>query len=77
MLLLISSLDKRHIDRIISCSELPYKISPKIHLPTIAELLSGKKIDMPPIKQVGATFKKAERFKGKKGEQLALSGEKK
>ncbi|MCJ7833510.1 MAG: restriction endonuclease [Deltaproteobacteria bacterium] len=48
---------------------------PKIQLLTIAELLAGKKVDMPPIKQVGATFKKAERFKGDRAEQLAL-GEK-
>jgi adenine specific DNA methylase Mod len=46
---------------------------PKIQLLTIAELLAGKPIDMPPIRQVGATFKKAERFKGKKGEQLVIS----
>jgi DNA modification methylase len=45
---------------------------PKIQLLTIAELLAGKKIDMPPIKQVGATFKKAERFTGDKSEQLEL-----
>lgn len=33
---------------------------PKIQLITIAELLAGiKKVEMPPIKQVGATFKKA------------------
>ncbi len=38
---------------------------PKIQLFTIAELLLGKKIDMPPIKQVGATFKKAERHQPK------------
>jgi hypothetical protein len=44
----------------------------KIQLLTIAELLAGKKIDMPPIKQVGATFKKAERFKGDKSEQLEI-----
>jgi len=50
---------------------------PKIQLLTIAELLAGKKIDMPPIKQVGATFKKAERFKGDKSEQLALSDKEK
>ena len=47
----------------------------RLQLLTVAELLAGKRIDMPPIKQVGATFKKAERFKGKKGEQLKL-GEK-
>jgi DNA modification methylase len=45
---------------------------PKIQLLTIAELLSGKKIEMPPIKQVEATFKKAERFKGEKAEQLEI-----
>jgi len=46
---------------------------PKIQLLTIAELLAGKKIEMPPIKQVEATFKKAEKFKGEKTEQLKLS----
>jgi site-specific DNA-methyltransferase (adenine-specific) len=45
---------------------------PKIQLLTIAELLAGKKIDMPPIRQVDATFKKAEKFKGKKPEQLEI-----
>jgi hypothetical protein len=33
---------------------------------------SAKKIKMPPIKQVSATFKKAERFKGKEEEQLEI-----
>jgi len=46
---------------------------PKIQLLTIADLLSGKKIEMPPVKQVGATFKKAERFAGDKSEQLELT----
>ena len=36
---------------------------PKIQLLTVADLLSGKKIEMPPIKQVGATFKKAPKAK--------------
>jgi site-specific DNA-methyltransferase (adenine-specific) len=49
---------------------------PKIQLLTIADLLSGKKIDMPPIKQVSATFKRAERFKGDKSEQLVLADKK-
>ena len=40
----------------------------------IARLLAGRKIDMPPIRQVGATFKKAERFRSKEGEQLKLTG---
>ncbi len=34
---------------------------PKIQLLTVADLLAGKQIDMPPVKQVGATFKKAPR----------------
>jgi site-specific DNA-methyltransferase (adenine-specific) len=44
---------------------------PKVQLLTITELLAGKKIEMPPIKQVEATFKKAERFK-REGEQLEI-----
>lgn len=36
------------------------------------ESRKGKKIDMPPIRQIGATFKKAEKFKGKEGEKLEL-----
>ena len=50
---------------------------PKIHLLMIAELLAGQKIDMPPIKKVGATFKEGERFKGDKSEQLELTGKEK
>jgi hypothetical protein len=45
---------------------------PKIQLITVAELLGGKKIEMPPIKQVGATFKKAPKAKGKGPEQQEL-----
>ena len=45
---------------------------PKIQLLTIAELLTGKKIDMPPIKQVGATFKKAGKFIKEQNEQYTL-----
>jgi hypothetical protein len=45
---------------------------PKVQLLTVAELLSGKRIEMPPIKQVSATFKKAPKTKAKKGEQQKL-----
>jgi len=41
----------------------------------LADLLAGEKIDMSPIKQVEATFKKAEKFKREKAEQLKLSEE--
>lgn len=46
---------------------------PRIQLLTVADLLAGKKIDMPPIKQVGATFKKAEKYKEDKAKQLELT----
>lgn len=42
---------------------------PKIQLLTVADLLSGKQVEMPPIRQVGATFKKAPRVKKKTGDQ--------
>ncbi|MBE3109694.1 MAG: restriction endonuclease [Acidobacteria bacterium] len=45
---------------------------PKVQLLTIAELLAGKKVEMPPVRQVGATFKKAERHRPKGGEQLEI-----
>jgi len=40
----------------------------------IARLLAGKKIDMPPIRQVGTTFRKAEGHRPKGGEQPGLYG---
>ena len=46
---------------------------PKVQLFTIAELLGGKKIEMPPIRQVEATFKKAPKAATeKKAEQQEL-----
>ena len=46
---------------------------PKLQILTIAELLAGKGIDMPPIRQVNATFKKAAKAEAeKKGEQKPL-----
>lgn len=46
---------------------------PKIQLLTVAALLSGKKIEMPPMRQVGATFKKAPKVTKQQGEQLELT----
>jgi len=45
---------------------------PKVQLFTVAELLAGKKVEMPPIRQVGATFKKAPKATEKQGEQPEL-----
>ena len=45
---------------------------PKVQILTIAELLDGKQIDMPPIQQVNQTFRRAKREKGKDTGQLGL-----
>jgi len=45
---------------------------PKVQLFTVAELLAGKKVEMPPIRQVGATFKKAPKATEKQGDQQKL-----
>ena len=46
---------------------------PKVQLLTVAELLAGKKIEMPPRRQVDATFKKAPKVTKPQGEQLELT----
>jgi hypothetical protein len=45
---------------------------PKVQLLTVAELLEGKKVEMPPIRQVGATFKKAPKATAKQDEQTTF-----
>ena len=45
---------------------------PKVQLFTVEELLTGKKIEMLPIRQVGATFKKAPKVTKQQGEQQEL-----
>ena len=45
---------------------------PKVQLFTVAELLAGKIIEMPPIKQVSVTFKTAPKATKKKAEQHEL-----
>jgi DNA modification methylase len=44
----------------------------RVQLLTVGELLSGKKVEMPPIRQVGATFKKAPKVTNRQGEQHKL-----
>jgi len=39
---------------------------------TIEELLAGAQIDMPPIRQVNQTYRRAPRHKGDEGKQLGL-----
>ncbi|MEN6318619.1 MAG: DNA methyltransferase [Syntrophaceae bacterium] len=45
---------------------------PKVQLFTVEELLTGKKVEMPPIRQVGATFKKAPKVTKRQSEQQEL-----
>ena len=45
---------------------------PRLQLLTVAELLEGKAIDMPPVGQVSVTFKKAAKAKAETPEQLPL-----
>lgn len=44
--------------------ESPWGKHPRLQILTIADLLNGKRIDMPPLRQVDATFKKAPKVKG-------------
>jgi DNA modification methylase len=53
-------------------SSLWGKKYPKVQLLTVAELLAGKKIEMPPIMQVQATFKKAPKARQQLGLQHKL-----
>jgi len=46
---------------------------PRLQILTITELLDGKKVDMPPVRQVNVTFKKSPKVKSKEGEQTELS----
>jgi DNA modification methylase len=48
------------------------KKHPKMQILTIAELLDGRTIDMPPIRDTSVTFKRAPRAKGKKDKQEPL-----
>jgi len=45
---------------------------PKVQLLTIADILSGKQIEMPPIRQVNTTFKKAPKVEEKEQDQKKL-----
>lgn len=50
----------------------PWGKHPKVQILTIEELLNGKQIDMPPIRQVNQTYKRAPRHKGDAGTQMGL-----
>ena len=52
--------------------ESPWGTHPRLQILTVEELLEGRTIDMPPIRQVSRTFKKARRAKGKAPENTEL-----
>jgi site-specific DNA-methyltransferase (adenine-specific) len=45
---------------------------PRLQILTIAELLDGKRVDMPPLRQVNVTFKKAQKARGEQPESPTL-----
>jgi len=45
---------------------------PRLQMLTVAELLEGKGIDMPPVRQVSTTFKKAPKVKGDADRQMSM-----
>ena len=50
----------------------PWGNHPRMQILTIEELLAGRCIDMPPIRQTSVTYKKAPRQKRKQGTQLSF-----
>lgn len=50
----------------------PWGKHARVQILTIEELLGGKGIDMPPMRQVNQTFKRAPRHKGDEGRQMGL-----
>ena len=51
----------------------PWGSHPRIQLLTIGELLDGKKIDMPPLRQTNVTFQKAAKAVARTAENLELA----
>ncbi|MEP7247455.1 MAG: hypothetical protein ABI885_27750 [Gammaproteobacteria bacterium] len=46
----------------------------KLQIITVGELLAGKRIDMPPIRQTSVTYKKAPKAVSKAAEQSRMFG---
>jgi len=52
--------------------ESPWGKHPRLQIITVGELLEGKEVDMPPVRQTNVTFKRAPRAKRRQGEQLTI-----
>ena len=55
--------------------ESPWGKHPRIQLLTVAELLEGRRIDMPDVRGVNVTYKRAPEAVQKVAEQLTLGDE--
>lgn len=53
--------------------ESPWGKHPRLQILTVGELLDGKQVDMPPVRQTNVTFKRAPRAKGQRGQQLGMA----
>ena len=50
----------------------PWGQHPRLQIVTVGELLDGKRIDMPPIRQTDVTYRRAPKVRGRKPEQTGL-----
>ena len=52
--------------------ESPWGRHPRLQLVPVGELLDGRKLDAPPPRQTGVTFKRAPKARGKAAEQRKI-----
>ncbi len=53
----------------------PWGQHPRVQIVTVGELLAGKRIDMPPIRQTSVTYKRAPKVALKAAEQPTFRNE--
>jgi len=53
----------------------PWGRHPKLQIVTVGELLAGKKLDMPPVRQTSVTYKRAPKVLSKAAEQRRIFGD--
>ena len=52
----------------------PWGQHPRLQIVTVGELLAGKRLDIPPVRQTSLTYKRAPKVVQKAAEQPALYG---
>ena len=53
----------------------PWGQHPKLQIVTVGELLAGKRLDIPPVRQTSVTYKRAPKALSKVAEQPRIFGE--